>query len=214
MQPPSPWGRHKLSHIIGYDFLTPGYRFLCCTLCQAKHIRVSVSPNLPVRRCWHGSRYPSASISGRRRGEGLGRRRGKLALCAKLRHRMGYQNSRRCPQRTQQIVTDAMARSHLQNGDACASATRELVLSFADPAQSQVIDAVIRALSNVFQVSITFPAVRLVLSFVEREVKPRKTPGTEFGLDKMSKWNSVVNRAIRYILAPCFLASLGAQLWH
>ncbi|KAK8029815.1 MFS general substrate transporter [Apiospora rasikravindrae] len=86
-----------------------------------------------------------------------------------------------------ELITDTRARMSLQNGDAYSSGTRDFVTSFSEPMQSQIIAVFTRALSKVFLIGITFPAIAFLLSFVEREVRLRKTLETEFGLEENQK---------------------------
>ncbi|KAI0206593.1 MFS general substrate transporter [Astrocystis sublimbata] len=81
------------------------------------------------------------------------------------------------------LVSDPKARSLLQNGDAYSSATRDFVLSFPEPTRSQIIEVFTRAISKVFLIGVAFPALALLLSFIEREVKLRNELDTEFGLE-------------------------------
>ncbi|KAK7959694.1 uncharacterized protein PG986_004548 [Apiospora aurea] len=85
------------------------------------------------------------------------------------------------------IPADAGTRVALQNGDAYSSGTRDFVTSFSEPVQSQIIEVFTRALSKVFLIGIAFPGLASLLSFVEQEVKLRKTLETEFGLEEKEK---------------------------
>ncbi|KAG8159567.1 hypothetical protein KVR01_010204 [Diaporthe batatas] len=86
-----------------------------------------------------------------------------------------------------QLVDDTTARQSLQHGDAYSSATRDFVTSFSEPTRSQIIEVFTRALSKVFLVGITFPALAFLLSFVEQEVGLRTELETEFGLEDKEK---------------------------
>ncbi|KAK8062545.1 hypothetical protein PG997_014642 [Apiospora hydei] len=92
-----------------------------------------------------------------------------------------------------ELIADTTARVSLQNGDAYSSGTRDFVTSFSEPMQSQIIEVFTRALSKVFLIGITFPAIAFLLSFIEREVKLRKTLETEFGLEETGKATQNVN---------------------
>ncbi|KAI1779316.1 MFS general substrate transporter [Hypoxylon cercidicola] len=85
------------------------------------------------------------------------------------------------------VVSDPIARSSLQNGDAYSSATRDFVESFSEPTRGQIIEVFTRSLSKVFLIGIAFPALSFILSFVEREVKLRTVLETEFGLEDREK---------------------------
>lgn len=69
-------------------------------------------------------------------------------------------------------------------GDAYASATKAFVMSIPEPLRDVVRDVFLRALRNVFLISIAFGGLALLLALFESDVPLRKALDTEYGLEE------------------------------
>lgn len=187
------WGRYKLLHIIGFAFLAAGigsFAALTADSSTAEWVCLQILPSvgagmildtlLPAFQAGVEESDSAAAAASWSFVRSFGNIWG-VAIPGAILNAYSRQYAA-------EVVDDATARERLQNGDAYASATRDFVLSFEEPTQSQIIDVFTRALSKVFLIGIAFPALALVLSLIEREVKLRTTLETEFGLeDKKEK---------------------------
>ncbi|KAH7311616.1 hypothetical protein B0I35DRAFT_411793 [Stachybotrys elegans] len=182
------WGKYKLLHIIGFSFLTAGIGSLAALSAEsstAEWVCLQIVPSigagmvldtlLPAFQAGVGEKDSAAAVASWSFIRSFGNIWGVAVPGAVLNV---YSD-----QYATEVISDAAVRSHLQNGDAYASATRDFVLSFAEPTRGQIINVFERSLTRVFLVGIAFPALALTLSFIEREVKLRETLDTEYGLE-------------------------------
>ncbi|KAK8115550.1 hypothetical protein PG984_012052 [Apiospora sp. TS-2023a] len=164
------WGKYKLLHIIGFALIAAGvgsYAVLDRDSSTARWAGVGEADSAAAAASWSFVRS-FGNIWG-------------VAIPGAI---LNIYSSRYA---AELITDDPIARAALQNGDAYSSGTRDFVTSFAEPMQSQIIEVFTRALSKVFLIGMAFPALAFLLSFVEREVKLRKTLETEFGLEEKEK---------------------------
>lgn len=187
------WGKYKLLHIIGFAFLAAGissFAALTADSSTAEWVCLQILPSvgagmildtlLPAFQAGVEESDSAAAAASWSFVRSFGNIWG-VAIPGAILNAYSRQYAA-------EVVDDATARERLQNGDAYASATRDFVLFFEEQTQGQIIDVFTRALSKVFLIGIAFPALALVLSLIEREVKLRTTLETEFGLeDKKEK---------------------------
>ncbi|KAI0593474.1 MFS general substrate transporter [Biscogniauxia sp. FL1348] len=188
----SKWGRYKLLHIIGFAFLAAGigsFSVLTRDSSTAEWVCLQILPSigagmvldtlLPAFQAGVGEADAAAAAASWSFVRSFGNIWGVAVPGAIL----NIYSSRYAAE----IIADPTARSSLQNGDAYSSATRDFVMLFSEPTRGQIVEAFTRALSKVFLIGITFPALAFILSFVEREVKLRTVLETEFGLEDKDK---------------------------
>lgn len=77
-----------------------------------------------------------------------------------------------------------LVREALGGGDAYASATKDFVSNFPEPLQGMIRDVFMRALRNVYLISIAFGGLALLLALFEKDVPLRKALDTEYGLEE------------------------------
>ena len=81
-------------------------------------------------------------------------------------------------------IQDQAARQLLGNGQAYSHATADIVNSFAGATRDQVVDVYSRSIQRVWQISVVFGGVSVLLSLLEKEVSLRKELETDFGIDE------------------------------
>lgn len=79
-------------------------------------------------------------------------------------------------------ISNPAVRQSLSGGSAYTRANKDFILSLDPTSQDQVISVFADSLKLVWQVSIAFAALCLVLCFVEKEIELRRTHETDFGL--------------------------------
>jgi hypothetical protein len=86
-----------------------------------------------------------------------------------------------------EMISDPAVREILSTGDAYASATRDFVTQFPEPLQTQIRDVFLKALRNVYLISIAFGGTALLMALFEKNVPLRKALDTEYGLEEKVK---------------------------
>ncbi|KAH7133366.1 major facilitator superfamily domain-containing protein [Dactylonectria estremocensis] len=81
-------------------------------------------------------------------------------------------------------IDDPLAREHLSSGDAYASATRNFVLQFEQPAQDQIRHVFMLALRRVYAISAAFGGAAFILGIFEKDIPLRKELDTQYGLEE------------------------------
>jgi hypothetical protein len=79
-------------------------------------------------------------------------------------------------------ISDPTAAQLLQNGAAYMHASKNFTDIFSGVVKDQVISVYSDSLQRVWQTSLAFAAVGLLLAIIQKEVKLRKTLDTDFGL--------------------------------
>ena len=85
------------------------------------------------------------------------------------------------------LIQDPAARKLLGNGQAYSHATAAVVNSFSGATRDQVIDVYTQSIQRVWQISVAFGGVSMLLALVEKEISLRKHLQTDFGLDDEKK---------------------------
>ncbi|KAK8054281.1 hypothetical protein PG996_013582 [Apiospora saccharicola] len=186
------WGKYKLLHIIGFALIAAGVgsyavldrdsstaRWVCLQIPPAVGAGMVLDTLLPAFQAGVGEADSAAAAASWSFVRSFGNIWG-VAIPGAI---LNIYSSRYAAE----LIADPVARAALQNGDAYSSGTRDFVTSFAEPMQSQIIEVFTRALRKVFLIGMAFPALAFLLSFIEREVKLRKTLETEFGLEEKEK---------------------------